>query len=399
MKTGSILFVTLMLIFSTQAAFSKPLELDNIRGIRAISIHPQDAGRILLATKNGLYLTTKTNKVESLARQGDRLISLVVDPGNSRILYASGHPSIGGNLGLLQSKDSGKTWQQLSKGADGPVGFKYLMISRTDPKTIYGAYQGLQVSHDGGKNWLKVAPLPSNLYAMAVSAKDSLLLYAATRKGLYVSRDGGKSWNDPYGFNLSVTMVHTLADGTVYAFVVGRGLLRGQETKTEWIAVNNKLGAQVLTQLIVAPNNKGRFYALNHFGKILLSQDSGKSWRRLGHTQKPLPKAAQSGKALYKTNCQGCHGNDGVGENYSKASLANKKYRMAPPLDYSAHTWHHTDDALVKTILNGSPNSKRMIAWKKILSKKDAQDLVAYIKSLWGQRELDCQGPKHMRCM
>ena len=27
------------------------------------------------------------------------------------------------------------------------------------------------------------------------------------------------------------------------------------------------------------------------------------------------------------------------------------------------------------------------------------KDLVAYIKSLWSKRELDCQGQKHMQCM
>jgi hypothetical protein len=25
--------------------------------------------------------------------------------------------------------------------------------------------------------------------------------------------------------------------------------------------------------------------------------------------------------------------------------------------------------------------------------------IVAYIKSLWSKRELECQGPKHMQCM
>jgi hypothetical protein len=34
-----------------------------------------------------------------------------------------------------------------------------------------------------------------------------------------------------------------------------------------------------------------------------------------------------------------------------------------------------------------------------IVDNEDAHDLVAYIKSLWTQRELDCQGPKHMQCM
>ena len=30
---------------------------------------------------------------------------------------------------------------------------------------------------------------------------------------------------------------------------------------------------------------------------------------------------------------------------------------------------------------------------------QDAKDLIVYMKSLWGKRELDCQGPKHMQCM
>ncbi|GMR08427.1 MAG: hypothetical protein BMS9Abin26_1432 [Gammaproteobacteria bacterium] len=398
MKINITLFTIFLYIFSAQVALSKPLEVDNIRNIYAIAVHPQDSARLLLATKTGLYVTTKNNEAEPLARLGDRLISLAVSPGKNSTLYASGSPAIGGNLGLLSSNDSGKTWKQLSRGANGPVGFRHLIISRSDPKTIYGTYQGLQVSRDGGKNWQQVAPLPPNLYALAVSAKDPLLLYAGTKKGLYVSRDGGKSWNDPYGFDLPVTMVNTLSTGRVYTFVVGRGLLRGQEGKTEWVPVNNKLGAQVLTQLIATPDKKDQLYALNHVGKILSSQDGGKNWQRIVSGQKTLTKAAERGKTLFKANCQKCHGINGVGENYSKESLANRKYRMAPPLDYSAHGWHHADVDIMKTILNGAPENKRMIAWKKTLSEKDVSDLLAYIRSLWDKRALDCQGPKHMKC-
>lgn len=73
---------------------------------------------------------------------------------------------------------------------------------------------------------------------------------------------------------------------------------------------------------------------------------------------------------------------------------------MAPALDASAHAWHHTDEALQKLILEGSARTSRMAAWKNTgLTENDAHDLVAYIKSLWTQRELDCQGPKHMQCM
>jgi len=71
---------------------------------------------------------------------------------------------------------------------------------------------------------------------------------------------------------------------------------------------------------------------------------------------------------------------------------------MALALNGSAHAWHHTD-ALVNMILNGSQRTERMPVCKKQgLTDQNARDLVAYIKSSWGKRELDCQGPKHMQC-
>ena len=81
-------------------------------------------------------------------------------------------------------------------------------------------------------------------------------------------------------------------------------------------------------------------------------------------------------------------------------SLTDKNYIMAPALDESAHAWHHTDEALEKTILEGAPRTSRMAAWNDAgLSTQDARDLIAYIKSLWTQRELDFQGPKRMQCI
>ena len=41
------------------------------------------------------------------------------------------------------------------------------------------------------------------------------------------------------------------------------------------------------------------------------------------------------------------------------------------------------------------PNS-RMVAFEGRLSARDAEDVVAYMKSLWNERALRCQGAKHM---
>lgn len=119
------------------------------------------------------------------------------------------------------------------------------------------------------------------------------------------------------------------------------------------------------------------------------------------------PVMISKGEKLYNTNCVKCHGVKGVGERPDDIYAPSDVYikdedgksvalPVAPPLNDSAHAWHHTDEALVDVILNGSPRNPRMIQWKTMLSEDDAKSLLAYIKSLWSAKSLACQGPKHM---
>ncbi|MBI5043757.1 MAG: cytochrome c [Nitrospirae bacterium] len=113
------------------------------------------------------------------------------------------------------------------------------------------------------------------------------------------------------------------------------------------------------------------------------------------------PKLVARGEGLYKKNCIACHGEKGAGENPADIyAMDSKGNYVAPPLNESAHAWHHTDEQLVEIILDGSSINPRMIAWKNQISKDDARTLVEYIKSLWSERiRKYCQGPKHMECM
>jgi mono/diheme cytochrome c family protein len=40
-----------------------------------------------------------------------------------------------------------------------------------------------------------------------------------------------------------------------------------------------------------------------------------------------------------------------------------------------------------------------MPAWKETLSREQAEDVVAYFKSLWSFSSYACQGARHMACM
>jgi mono/diheme cytochrome c family protein len=224
--------------------------------------------------------------------------------------------------------------------------------------------------------------------------------FAATNEGLFVSEDNGQTWTVSSDLRLPATMVTATAGGTLYAFVVTRGLLRFNNEENRWQPVSNQLGAQVLVQLSAEFKAPTKLVALNQFGRLIVSDDAGINWHGIRGRYAARNANERRGQSLYRKNCQSCHGIEGVGETYNLQALTDKNYLRAPAMDYSEHAWHHTDEALEKTILEGSPRSERMMAWKNAgLTKQDAQNLIAYIKSLWTQRELDCQGPKHMQCM
>ena len=116
--------------------------------------------------------------------------------------------------------------------------------------------------------------------------------------------------------------------------------------------------------------------------------------------QKPDSESVARGAALYRTYCVACHKNNGVGEPKVPQYIRHPSFVEAMPLNEASHAWHHSDEQLVTMILDGTPRSrKRMPVWRGILSDGQAADLVAYLKSLWSDRIIACQGPKHMSCM
>src|SRR3546814_10407020 len=87
-------------------------------------------------------------------------------PADPEVLYASGHPAGGGNLGFIVSRDGGQSWAKLSDGAGGPVDFHQMDISKADPQVIYGVFVELQKSTDGGQSWSRVGPAPEAIIGL-----------------------------------------------------------------------------------------------------------------------------------------------------------------------------------------------------------------------------------------
>lgn len=363
---------------------------DSLGHVHAIAAGAQ-VSSLLIGAHDGIYRLEDDGGLDRVSQPRYDFMALAAAPGG--VLYASGHPARGGNLGLVRSDDGGRTWSKVSDGLDGPVDFHYLAVSPSDGRVLYGVFKGLQRSADGGRSWERIGEAPQNLFHLAVSSVDPDRLYAATRQGLLYSYDQGRSWWPAHPDQAPATYVH--ADGgQVIAFIVGQGLTTKAEAASKWKVLANPFGGQVPVDLAQVGE---REVALTNALKLLESRNGGSTWSAWGGDTQPEQPAARRGKALFEVNCQPCHGYRAMGETLVWDERANS---LAPALDDSAHAWHHTDKQLVATILDGLPQgSGRMVGWRGRLSTDQARDIVAYLKTLWGPRALACQGPKHMQCM
>lgn len=100
---------------------------------------------------------------------------------------------------------------------------------------------------------------------------------------------------------------------------------------------------------------------------------------------------ATLGKALYDQYCASCHGPEGEGQPDWKVPGPNGVY-PAPPHTADGHTWHHADQLLLEIIANGGsrPNSG-MPGFRDQLTENEMAAILAYIKTFWGERELEFQ--------
>jgi len=95
------------------------------------------------------------------------------------------------------------------------------------------------------------------------------------------------------------------------------------------------------------------------------------------------PAQIARGQIIFQKNCAGCHGQNAEGTTNWRKPLENGRY-PPPPLNGTAHAWHHSTEELKQFILNGGPPGEgRMPGWANILTDQEIDDVLVWIKSLW----------------
>jgi hypothetical protein len=164
-----------------------------IEHIHGLGIDPAD-GRLVIATHHGLFEVREGDTTPRRVGEGDQDVMgfFVVGPGH---FLGSGHPgsdrSLPSNLGLIESRDGGRTWQSVA--LSGEADFHALAASKA---LVYGfdATEGrLMVSADHGRGW-EERGAPAAVFGMAIDPADPRTVIAGTEAGIYRSSDAAATW-------------------------------------------------------------------------------------------------------------------------------------------------------------------------------------------------------------
>jgi len=83
------------------------------------------------------------------------------------------------------------------------------------------------------------------------------------------------------------------------------------------------------------------------------------------------------GKKVYDTNCSACHGVKGDGQGPAASTLNPRPTNFT-----SAEAMKDINDARLKKSIKEGRTGTAMVAWGGILSDKDIEDVMAFVRSL-----------------
>jgi photosystem II stability/assembly factor-like uncharacterized protein len=245
--------------------------------VHGLAWDPADPDRLLIATHHGL-MALDEGRLQAVSESRDDFMGFSAHPDGGGVFIASGHPAGGGNLGVIVSRDGGRSWDLLSSGVDGPVDFHQLDVSKVDPEVMIGVYGSVQASRDGGRTWTVTGHPPAAMIGLALSAAEQEKVYGATEAGLFESPDLGATWNKAEGAGAPVTMVATTADGTVWAYDVETGLRRKAPGADTFETAGPAFGNDAILHLAA---KDGELAAATYRGALLRSTDGGQTWTPL----------------------------------------------------------------------------------------------------------------------
>ena len=124
---------------------------------------------------------------------------------------------------------------------------------------------------------------PTGLISLAASTLKADQLYAATKQGLFISADAGVSWQPLEFEGEVVSTVKVGPDGSLLAFVLGRGLMKASENKPdEWTLLSNGFAEAIPLHIAIDPAGPDHLALTTQENAVLESINGGATWAPFG---------------------------------------------------------------------------------------------------------------------
>ncbi|MHA7176965.1 F510_1955 family glycosylhydrolase [Arthrobacter sp. Sr24] len=260
---------------ATPPTSSAPNTAEGFGHIHGMSVDPTTT-KILLATHDGLYDTTANAPVKVSETTIDLMgFTAAAEPGT---FYASGHPGPGSSLpnpvGLIQSTDSGKTWQAVSRA--GQSDFHTLTISG---EALVGFDGQLRTSTDG-ITWTTSATTFTP--TVLAGSPASTVVLATTQDGLQRSTDSGTTWQSvPKSPNIQFVAIATpreKAPTNAVGVATDGSVFLSTDTGLTWAATGTVTGQIEAITAVEGSTGKPTIWVSTPTG-VQVSTDSGKTFR------------------------------------------------------------------------------------------------------------------------
>ena len=258
------------------------------RHVHGLGLDPTDHSILYIATHGDFYQSNSGSPPVKVDKVRADYMAFNAPLVSGFPLYASGHPSTGGNTGLIKSNDGGITWEHVSNVIEPPVDFHAMAISKQNPEMIIGfdsGARGLFKTVDGGKTWDTIEP-PAFEYisALAISPNDSDLIFAGTGNGIYKSSDGGETWIqlDTYR-KLAVYALAFDDDGKLFSSVKTFGIVQSDDLGDSWESL---IHVDLTVSSIVADSQNDEIYVGGYssggFQEVYKISYDGNSYEMIG---------------------------------------------------------------------------------------------------------------------
>ena len=236
--------------------------------VHGLGVDPKD-GALYAGTHYGLFRVSGSGEATLVAdRAQDFMGFTVVGPGH---FLASGHPGDGqdgpSSLGLIESTDSGQTWQSLS--LSGEADFHSLEYRHGRVYGLNSQTGGFMVSQDK-QNWETRSQIP--MADFAVSPDDPDVVMATTEQGLLRSDDGGGNF-EPVPAAPILLLVTWGDDGTIVGVEPDGTVYVSSDDGLSW---QQRGSLDASPQALTATDAEEIFAAVE--GAILASSDGGRSF-------------------------------------------------------------------------------------------------------------------------